>query len=76
MLSCPGLVQGETYTLVSGGNVEGESTDGLYASPVSHSGGSEIASLTLSSTVTGSSGGMGGPGGDGGGHGGGRPGRW
>lgn len=76
VLSCPGLVQGETYTLVSGGNVEGESTDGLYASPVSHSGGSEIASLTLSSTVTGSSGGMGGPGGDGGGHGGGRPGRW
>ncbi|MBQ7324937.1 MAG: carbohydrate-binding domain-containing protein [Clostridia bacterium] len=76
VLSCPGLVQGETYTLVSGGSVEGESTDGLYASPVSHSGGSEIASLTLSSTVTGSSGGMGGPGGDGGGHGGGRPGRW
>lgn len=72
VISCPGLVQGEKYTLLSGGNVEGESTDGLYASPTSHSGGSELASLTLSTTVTGSSGGMGGPGGGGGG----RPGRW
>jgi hypothetical protein len=74
VLSCPGLVPGETYTLVSGGSVEGESTDGLYPSPTSHSGGSELATLTLSTTVTGSSGGMGGPGGGGGG--GGRPGRW
>lgn len=74
VISSPALVQGKTYTLVSGGSVEGESTDGLYPAPTSHSGGSEIATLTLSSTVTGSSGGMGGPGGGGGG--GGRPGRW
>ena len=74
VLSSPALVQGKTYTLLSGGSVEGESTDGLYPAPTSHSGGSEIATLTLSSTVTGSSGGMGGPGGGGGG--GGRPGRW
>lgn len=74
VISCPALQQGKSYTLLSGGSVEGTSTDGLYASPVSCSGGSELTTLTLSSIVTGSSGGMGG--GFGGGGGGGRPGRW
>ncbi len=67
VISCPDLKQGETYTLLSGGSVEGKSTDGLYPSPTSHSSGNELATLTLSTTVTGSSGGMGGGGGGGGG---------
>ncbi len=72
VLSCPSLIQGERYTLLSGGTVEGECTDGLYAAPTAATGGSELTTLTLTSTVTGATGG--GPGGfPGGGGGGGRP---
>lgn len=70
VISCPDLRQNERYTLISGGTVAGESTDGLYATPTSHTGGNTLTTLTLSSTVTGSSGSMGGS------MGGGRPGRW
>ncbi|MBQ8382949.1 MAG: carbohydrate-binding domain-containing protein [Clostridia bacterium] len=74
VISCPAFEKDGKYTLVSGGTVEGESTDGLCAAPTAFSGGSTLTTLTLSSTVTGSSGGMGGMGGGGGG---GRPGgRW
>lgn len=76
VISCPALEKDGKYTLLSGGTVEGESTDGLYVSPTAHSGGSTLTTLTLSSTVTGSSGGMGGGFGGGGEMGGGgRPGR-
>ena len=74
VLSAPGLTQGQTYTLYSGGSV----ADGAL------SGGTEQASITLSGMVTSSGsgsggmggwsngGGMGGMGGDTGGGGGGR----
>ncbi|MBQ8288008.1 MAG: carbohydrate-binding domain-containing protein [Clostridia bacterium] len=75
VISCPAFEKDGKYTLLSGGTVAGKSTDGLYASPTDCSGGSTLTILTLSSTVTGSSGGMGGGFGGGGGMGGGRPGR-
>ncbi len=74
VFSSPDLVGGETYTVYTGGSSTGTATDGRYVDG-EYSGGSEVASLTLSSVVTTSGavggGGMRGPGGGGGG--GGRP---
>lgn len=67
VISCPDFEKDGKYTLSTGGTVEGKSTDGLYASPTSYSGGNELTTVTLSSTVTGTSGGMGGGFGGGGG---------
>ncbi len=64
VISDPGLVQGETYTLFTGGNVNTETDDGLCTGDVS--GGTSLGTLTLSSTITSNGGGDGfGPGGNG-----------
>ncbi len=70
VISCPGLVQGESYTLRTGVKIEGTAADGLWDSPTAVTGGTVLTTLTLSSVVTGSSGMGGGMGG-----GGNRPGR-
>jgi hypothetical protein len=63
VFSSPELAQGETYLLYIGGSATGEAVDGLYAGGA-YTGGSQAASLTLDSIVTGA--------GAGGGFGGGR----
>lgn len=68
VFSSPDLQKGGTYTISIGGKATGSATDGLYSSG-SYTGGSQAASLTISSIITTyGSAGMGG-------FGGGRPGR-
>lgn len=74
VISCPALEKDASYTILSGGDTVGSFTDGLCTAPSSCSGGSEIGTLTLTSTVVGSSGGMNPGGMNPGGMGGGRPG--
>lgn len=51
VICTPALKQGDSYTLYSGGTCSGESVSGYYASG-SLSGGTRLASITLSGTVT------------------------
>lgn len=64
IISSPDFKTGSTYTISTGGTYSGTETDGLYIDGT-YSGGSELTSLTLSSSVTSngnlSSGGMGRP---------------
>ena len=64
MFSSPALQNGETYTVYAGGTSSGTATDGLYAGGT-YTPGSQVASFTISSIVTGggAGGGFGGPGG-------------
>ncbi|MDX1359053.1 MAG: carbohydrate-binding domain-containing protein, partial [Clostridia bacterium] len=66
VFSSADLEIGKTYTIYSGGNAEGESTDGLYREG-SYKGGTLVAEITLQSTVTvvGTQSRMDGPGGGG-----------
>jgi hypothetical protein len=73
VVSSPEFENGVTYSVYSGGSSTGTATDGLYSGG-SYSPGTEVASYTISSMVTGSGGGRGGFFGDPGG-GGGRPAR-
>lgn len=50
-ISTASLKSGESYTVYSGGTVSGENKDGLYSSP-KLSGGTQLLTFTLSSTVT------------------------
>ena len=63
LLSAPGIANG-TYVLKTGGSCDGTDWNGYYANGT-YSGGSQAASITVSSIVTGGS--TGGPGGGGGG---------
>lgn len=71
-ITAPGIQNGETYTLVAGGTVSGGDANG-YTQLGTVSGGTVLATITMTSNLYGGSGGMGGPGGMGGS--GGRPGR-
>lgn len=70
IISTPDLEKDGVYTLYTGGSADGNAENGLYTG--SYSGGEEVLTFTLSSTVTSasmngvSSGGIGGPGGMGG----------
>ena len=61
VFSSPDLEKGTTYEIFLGGSSSGSVVDGLYQGG-SYSGGTQLSSLTISSTVTylGSSGGFGG----------------
>lgn len=63
VISSPQIVNGETYTVFTGGTSTGTAVDGLYSGGA-YSGGTQIASLTVSSIITtvGAAGGFG-PGG-------------
>lgn len=65
MISSPEFKTGETYTISTGGTSTGTEIDGLYKGR-SYSGGSNVATLTISSSITSNgnlNNGMGGPGG-------------
>ena len=65
IISSPEFKTGETYTISTGGTSTATPTDGLYEGG-SYSGGSDVATLTISSAVTSNTTlnmGMGGPGG-------------
>ena len=65
IISSPEFKTGETYTISTGGTSTVTPTDGLYEGG-SYSGGSDVATLTISSAVTSNTTlnmGMGGPGG-------------
>jgi len=64
VFSSPELENGETYTVYVGGTSSGAATDGLYSGGT-YGPGSQAASFTISSIVTGGGGGgfFGGPGG-------------
>lgn len=68
LLSSAALQNGETYTVYSGGSASGTAVDGLF-SGTSYSPGTQVASFTITSIITGGGGGM-----MGGSPGGGRPG--
>ena len=59
VLSSPELENGETYVVYAGGSSSGTVSDGLYFGG-SYSGGTQVASFTISGTVTGSGSQMGG----------------
>ncbi len=70
VFSCPEMKTGETYEIWTGGNGNGECINGLYTNNT-YEGGSKLASVSQTATVTGGGGGgmMGGgtrPGGNGG----------
>lgn len=69
LLSSPNLSTGNTYTITSGATVTGGTEWQGYSTDATASGGTALATLTLSSTVT-SQGNATGPGGNGGGPGG------
>lgn len=73
LVSCPSLSTGNAYTLTTGATVTASSSWQGYSADATASGGTSLASLTLTSVVTtsGSSGGGNNPGGGGGGPGGG-----
>lgn len=81
IISTPELVKGSNYSVYYGGSNSGSESNGLYTDGIA-TGGTELTSFTLSSSVMtvsrtgateGVSGGMGAPGGMGGMQGGGRP---
>lgn len=51
VFSSPALVSGQTYTVYTGGSATGDSSDGLY-SQANYTGGAQIASFTIASSVT------------------------
>ncbi len=62
VFSTPDLVQGETYTIYTGGTLTGDNTDELYGAGSVLAGGTEYETVTLTgiSTTVGNAGGMGG----------------
>ena len=64
LLSSPGLENGSTYVVYSGGSSSGTAADGLFSGGA-FTGGSQVSSFTITSMVTGESTGMGGFGGGG-----------
>ena len=66
VVSAPGIEKGNTYTLVSGAEIEGADENG-FAENTTKSGGTTIAEIEMISSIYGSSGGMGGFGDFGGG---------
>jgi hypothetical protein len=58
VISSPGIKNGSTYEVYSGGRSSGTDTDGLY-SDGTYTPGTQVASYTVSSIVTGTGGGMG-----------------
>jgi hypothetical protein len=62
VLSSPKLNNGSTYVVYSGGSSTGTVTDGLYSGGT-YTAGTQVASFTISSMVTGGGGGRGGGGG-------------
>ena len=64
VLSCPGLIQGETYAVYLDGTLTGEETGGVYTSVTAYEGGTQMA--YTGTDVRGGMGGRGGmgPGGD------------
>ncbi|MDD5018413.1 MAG: carbohydrate-binding domain-containing protein [Eubacteriales bacterium] len=51
VFSSPGLENGASYTVYSGGNASGADTNGLYTGGT-YSGGSEVSTFTVSSIIT------------------------